>query len=147
MTSLFVSDRDLSGDLVNHYQVYAQAKERLRRNVAAQEEEFHKATSLVMTDLALQPGTEHRRLEVARAVLERCLDKGPESPIAVADDERGVLEALAAFVPAPAVVIHCESLKKRAAALAANARKLSADAQALAGRTTLLGECTYTRRD
>src|SRR5213593_2114727 len=42
LKSLFVSDRVLSGDLQNHYAEYSQAKERLRKNVSDQEEEFHK---------------------------------------------------------------------------------------------------------
>jgi hypothetical protein len=151
LRSLFVAHRDLSGDLQNHYQPYAQAKERLRRSVTEQEEEFRRATVLVMTQLSLPPDAEHRRLEVARSVLETCLEKGPGmrdvDTTAVADDERAAFEAFTSFLPDADVAAHCESLKKRAADISANATKLSTEARDLAERTTLSGECKYTKLD
>ena len=51
------------------------ARERLRKTVVEQEEELQRATT-VMTS-ALPPGAEQRRLEVARAFLAKCSDKGP----------------------------------------------------------------------
>jgi hypothetical protein len=165
--SLFVSDRVLSGDLQNHYSEYARAKERLRRNVSDQEEEFHKATVLVMGNLSLPPGAEHRRQEVALSVLEKCLEKGPgmtltmrpdgyqytargrlrgyDGTTVVAEDERAAFEAFTSFVPDAEVAAHCQSLKKRAVGIAANAKKLSTDAIGLAEGTTLPGECKYTK--
>lgn len=139
LRSLFASHRDLSGDLQNHYQEYSQAKERLRRNVSEHEAEFYTATSLLTTKLSLPPGAEHRRLEVARSLLEKCLGKG--SGTAVAEDE------FTAFLSDSDVTAHCESLRKRAARIAANADKLSAEALVLAERTTLPGECKYTKVD
>jgi len=139
LRSLFVSHGVLSGDLQNHYQEYSQAKERLRRNVSEHEAEFYTATSLLTTKLSLPPGAEHRRLEVARSLLEKCLGKGPGT--AVAEDE------FTAFLSDSDVTAHCESLKKRAARIAANADKLSAEALVLAQRTTLPGECKYTKLD
>jgi len=150
LRSIFVSHRVLSEDLQNHYPEYAQAKERLRRNVSEQEEEFRRATWLVMTKLPLPPGTaaEHRRSEIARGLLEKCLDRGPGMTLttAASEDERAAFEAFTSFQPDPDAA-HCESLKRRAASIAANARKLSTEARALAGRTTLAGECKYTSHE
>ncbi len=169
LKSLFVSDRVLSGDLQNHYAEYSRAKERLRRNVSDQEEEFRKATFLVMGRLSLPPGAEHRRQEVAWSLLEKCLEKGPgmtltmrpggyqytargrsrgyDGTTVVAEDERAAFEAFTSFLPDADVAAHCESLKKRAAGISANAKKLSTDAIGLAQGTTLPGECTYTKRE
>ena len=169
LKSLFVSDRALSGDLQNHYAEYARAKERLRKNVSDQEEEFRKATSLVMGELSLPPGAEHRRQEVAWSLLEKCLEKGPgmtltmrpdgyqytargrsrgyEGTLIVAEDERAAFEAFTSFLPDADVAAHCESLKKRAAGISANAKKLSTDAIGLLQGTTLPGECKYTKRE
>jgi hypothetical protein len=169
LKSLFVSDRVLSGDLQNHYAEYARAKERLLKNVSDQEEEFHKATLLVMGKLPLPPGAEHRRQEVAVSFLEKCLEKGPgmtltmrpdgyqytargrlrgyDGTTIVAEDERAAFEAFTSFLPDADVAAHCESLKKRAAGISANAKKLSTDAIGLAGGTTLPGECKYTKRE
>ncbi len=167
LKALFVSDRVLSGDLQNHYSEYARAKERLRRNVSDQEEEFHKATVLVMGNLSLPPAAEHRRQEVALSVLEKCLEKGPgmtltmrpdgyqytargrlrgyDGTTVVAEDERAAFEAFTSFLPDAEVAAHCQSLKKRAVGIAANAKKLSTDAIGLAEGTTLPGECKYTK--
>lgn len=146
LRSLFVSHRVLSGDLQNHYQEYAQAKERLRRTVAEQEEEFRKVIELVGTMLSLPPGAEQRRLEATRALLEKCVDKGPgKAGTTVVDED--VRAAHEAFQADSDVAAHCESLKKRASGLAANAEKLSTEALALAGRTTLPGDCKYTKPD
>lgn len=169
LKSLFVSDRVLSGDLQNHYAEYARAKERLRKNVSDQEEEFHKTTLLVMGELSLPPGAEHRRQEVALSVLEKCLEKGPgmtltmrpdgyqytargrlrgyDGTAIVAEDERAAFDAFTSFWPDADVAAHCESLKKRAAGISANATKLSTTALGLAQGTTLPGECTYTKRE
>lgn len=152
LKALFVSDRVLSGDLQNHYSEYARAKERLRRSVSDQEEEFHKATVLVMGKLSLPPGAEHRRQEVASSLLEKCLEKRPggrsrgyDGTTIVAEDERAAFEAFTSFVPDADVAAHCESLKKRAAGISANAKKLSTEAMGLAEGTTLPGECKYTK--
>ena len=169
LKSLFVSDRVLSGDLQNHYAEYSRAKERLRRNVSDHEEEFRKATFLVMGRLSLPPGAEHRRQEVAWSLLEKCLEKGPgmtltmrpdgyqytargrsrgyEGTTVVAEDERAAFEAFTSFLPDVDVAAHCESLKKRAAAISENAKKLSTDAIGLVQGTTLPGECKYTERE
>src|SRR3989442_8990565 len=167
--ALFVSDRVLSGDLQNHYSEYARAKERLRRIVSDQEEEFHKATILVMGKLSLPPSAEHRRPEIASSLLEKCLEKGPgmtltvrpdgyqytargrsrgyDGTTIVADDERAAFEAFTSFVPDADVAAHCESLKKRAAGISATAKKLSTQAIGLAEGTTLAGECKDTTRE
>ncbi len=169
LKSLFVSDRVLSGDLQNHYAEYARAKERLRKNVSDQEEEFHKATLLVMGELSLPPGAEHRRREVALSFLEKCLEKGPgmtltmrpdgyqytargrlrgyDGTATVAEDERAAFDAFTSFLPDADVAAHCESLKKRAAGISANAKQLSTNALGLAQAMTLPGECTYTKRE
>src|SRR5437660_10607103 len=62
--SVFTSHRVLSADLQNHYQEYSEAKERLRKSVAEQEEEFQQTIQLVTTKLALPPLAEPRRSEV-----------------------------------------------------------------------------------
>src|SRR3989454_8635000 len=167
LKSLFVSDRVLSGDLQNHYAEYSRAKERLRRNVSDQEEEFRKASFLVMGRLSLPPGADHRLQEVAWSLLEKCLEKGPgmtltmrpggyqytargrsrgyDDTTVVAEDERAALDAFTSFMPDADVAAHCESLKKRAAGISANAKKLSTEAMGLAEGMTLPGECKYTK--
>lgn len=169
LRALFTSHRSLSGDLQNHYQEYAQAKERLRKSVAEQEDEFQQTASLVMTRLSAAPAAEPRRPEITWAVLEKCLDKGPGMTLTtrpdgyqytvrgrtqrygggatVAEDEGAAFAAFTSFAPEADVVAHCESLKRRAAAIVATAEKLSADALGLAEQATLPGECKYTKGD
>ncbi|MGH7305659.1 MAG: hypothetical protein ACRELZ_20435 [Candidatus Rokuibacteriota bacterium] len=168
LRSLFSSHRTLSGDLQNHYQEYSQTKERLRRSVAEQEEEFHQTTALVMTKLTLAPVAEPRRPEIAWALLEKCLDKGPgmtlttradgyqytvrgrtqrHSGASVAEDDGAAFAAFTSFAPESDMVGRCDSLKRRAAGIVATAEKLSADASGLAEQTTLPGECKYTKPD
>jgi hypothetical protein len=169
LRTLFTSNRVLSGDLPNHYQEYSQAKERLRKSVADQEEEFSQTASLVMTKLSLPPVAEPRRPEITWALLEKCLAKGPGMTLttrpdgyqytvrgrsqrhgggaAVAEDEGAAFAAFTSFAPEPDVVAHCDSLKKRAAGIVVNAEKLSADALVLAEQTTLAGDCKYTKPD
>src|SRR5437660_4830904 len=69
LRSLFTSHRVLSADLHNHYPEYSEAKERLRKSVTEQEEEFQQTIQLVTTKLALAPVAEPRRSEVAWALL------------------------------------------------------------------------------
>jgi len=169
LRALFTSHRSLSGDLQNHYQEYAQAKERLRKNVAEQEEEFQQTAALVMTRLSLTPAAEPRRPEITWAVLEKCLDKGPGMTLTtrpdgyqytvrgrsqrysggatVAEDEGAAFAAFTSFAPETDVVAHCDSLKRRAAGIVTTAEKLSADALGLAEQTNLPGDCKYTRPD
>ena len=168
LRSLFSPHRVLSGDLQNHYQDYSQAKERLRRSVAEQEEELQQTAALVMAKLALAPAGEPRRTEIAWAVIEKCLDRGPgmtlttradgyqytvrgrtqrRSGATVAEDEGAAFAAFTSFAPESDVVGHCDSLKRRAAGIVATAEKLSADARVLAEQTTLPGECKYTKTD
>jgi hypothetical protein len=169
LRALFTSHRSLSGDLQNHYQEYAQAKERLRRSVVEQEDEFRETTSLVMTRLSPAPAAEARRPEITGAVLEKCLDKGPGMTLTtrpdgyqytvrgrtqrygggatVAEDEGAAFAAFTSFAPEADVIAHCDSLKRRAAAIVATAERLSADALGLAEQTTLPGECKYTKPD
>ena len=169
LRSLFTSHRVLSADLQNHYQEYSEAKERLRKSVAEQEEEFQQTIQLVTTKLALAPVAEPRRSEVAWALLEKCLARGPGMTLttrpdgyqytvrgrtqrysggaAVAEDEGAAFAAFTSFTPEPEVVGHCDTMKKRAAGIVANAEKLSADALVLAEQPTLSGECKYTKPD
>ncbi len=169
LRSLFISHRVLSADLQNHYQEYSEAKERLRKSVAEQEEEFQQTIQLVTTKLALPPLAEPRRSEVAWALIEKCLARGPGMTLttqpdgyqytvrgrtqrysggaAVAEDEGAAFAAFTSFTPEPDVVAHCDSMKKRAAGIIANAEKLSADALVLAEQPTLSGECKYTQPD
>jgi hypothetical protein len=147
LRAMFTPNRALSEDLQNHYPDYSRARDRLRRSVAEQEEEFHRTVLLVMTKLLPGAGAESRRREIAGAVLEKCLEKGPGMILkaGATDDERTAFEAFASFQPDADVAAHCESLKRRAAAFSASARKLSTEALALAERTVLPGECRYAR--
>src|SRR5262245_55318940 len=167
LRSLFTSHPVLRADLQNHYQDYSQAKERLRQSVSDQEEEFQQTTALVMTKLSLAPAAEPRRSEIAWAILEKCLNKGPGITLTtrpdgyqytvrgktqrygggatVAEDEGAAVAAFTSFAAEADVLAHCGSLKKRAAGIVATADKLSADALALSAQTTLPGECKYTR--
>ncbi len=169
LRALFTSHRVLSSDLQNHYQEYSEAKERLRKSIVEQEEEFQQTIQVVMPKLSLPPAAEPRRPEVAWAILEKCLAKGPGMTLttrpdgyqytvrgrsqrytggaAVAEDEGAAFAAFTSFTPEPDVVGHCDSMKKRAAGIMANAEKLSADALVLAQQTTLSGECKYTNAD
>jgi len=169
LRSLFTAHRVLSADLANHYQDYVQAKERLRKSVAEQEDEFSQTASIVTTKLSLAPAAEPRRSEVTWAILEKCVDKGPGMTLttrpdgyqytvrgrtqrygggaAVADDEGAAFAAFTSFAPEPDVIAHCDSLKKRAAGIVVTADKLAADALALAEQTALSGDCKYTKPD
>src|SRR5713226_5883331 len=142
LKSLFVSDRVLSGDLQNHYAEYSRAKERLRRNVSDQEEEFRKATFLEKG-----PGMTLTTRPDGYQYTARGRSRGYDGTTIVAEDERAAFEAFTSFLPDADVAAHCESLKKRAAGISANAKKLSTDAIGLAQGTTLPGECTYTKRE
>lgn len=141
--------RALSEDVQNHYPEYSQAKERLRLTVVEQEEELQRATQLVMTKVRLSPGAEPRRLEVARALVAKCFDRGSGMTLTApaTEDEREAFESFTSFQPDADVAAHCQSLKRRAAGISANARKLSTEVRALAERTTLPGECKYTRSE
>ena len=169
LRALFTSHRTLSADLGNHHQEYSETKERLRKSLADQEEEFQQTGQLVATKLALAPAGEARRSEVVGAILEKCLARGPGMTIttrpdgyqytvrgrsqrysggaAVAEDEGAAFAGFTAFAPEADVVAHCESMKKRAAAIMASAEKLSADALVLAEQTPLPGDCKYTNAE
>ena len=169
LRALFTSHRSLSADLQNHYQEYARAKELLRRSVADQEDEFRETASLVMSRLSPAPAAEPRKSEIAWAILEKCLNKGPGMTLTtradgyqytvrgrtqrygggamVAEDEGAAFAAFTSFAPEADMVAHCDSLKRRAAAIVTTAEKLSADAAGLAEQTTLSGECKYTKSD
>ena len=146
LRSMFFPSRALSEDLQNHYPDYSRARDRLRRSVAEQEEEFYRTVLLVMTKLAPAVGAEPRRQEIAGAVLEKCLEKGPGMVLkaGATDDDRAAFEAFASFQPDADVTARCASLSRRAAGLSAGARKLSSEALGLAERTTLPGECKFT---
>jgi len=169
LRALFTSHRTLSADLANHHQEYSEAKERLRKSLADQEEEFQQTGQLVATKLALAPAGEARRSEVVGAILEKCLARGPGMTLttrpdgyqytvrgrsqrysggaAVAEDEGAAFAAFTSFTPEADVVTRCESMKKRAAVIMASAEKLSADALVLAEQTTLPGDCKYTNTE
>jgi hypothetical protein len=149
LRAMFTPNRALSEDLQNHYPDYSRGRDRLRRSVAEQEEEFHRTVLLVMTKLSPAAGAESRRREIAGAVLEKCLEKGPGMVLkaGATDDDRAVFEAFASYQPDADVTSHCASLGRRAAAIAAGARKLSSEAQGLAERTSLPGECKFTSAD
>jgi hypothetical protein len=149
LRAMFTPNRALGEDLQNHYPDYSRARDRLRRTVGEQEEEFHRTVLLVMTKLSPAAGAESRRREIAAAVLEKCLDKGPGMVLkaGATDDDRAVFEAFSSFQPDADVTSRCASLGRRAAAIVAGARKLSSEAQGLAERTSLPGECRFTSAD
>ena len=149
LRAMFTPNRALSEDLQNHYPDYSLARDRLRRSVAEQEEEFHRTVLLVMTKLSPTAGAESRRREIAGAVLGKCLEKGPGMVLkaGATDDDRAVFEAFSSFQPDADVTSRCASLGRRAAAIAAGARKLSGEAQGLAERTSLPGECKFMSAD
>jgi hypothetical protein len=149
LRAMFTPNRALSEDLQNHYPDYSRARDRLHRSVAEQEEEFHRTVLLVMTKLSSAPGAESRRREIAGAVLEKCLEKGPGMLLkaGATDDDRAVFETFSSFQPDADVTSRCASLGRRAAAISAGARKLSGEAQGLAERTSLPGECKFTGAD
>ena len=147
LRAMFTQNRALSEDLQNHYPDYSRARDRLRRSVTEQEEEFHRTVLLVMTKLSAAAGAESRRREIAGAVLEKCLEKGPGMVLkaGATDDDRAVFEAFSSFQPDADVASRCGSLSRRAAAISAEARKLSDEALGLAERTSLPGGCKFTR--
>ena len=146
LRAMFTPNRALSEDLQNHYPDYARARDRLRRSVAEQEEEFYRTVLLVMTKLAPVTGADSRRREIAGAVLEKCLEKGPGMVLkaGATDDDRAAFETFSSFRPDADVTARCASLSRRAAAISTGARKLSSEAQGLAERTSLPGECKFT---
>ena len=149
LRSMFSPKGALGEDLQNHYPDYARARDRLRRSVAEQEEEFYRTVRLVMTKLSPAAGAEPRRQEIAGAVLEKCLEKGPGMVLkaGATDDDRAAFETFASFQPDADVTVRCASLSRRAAGISVEARKLSSEAQGLAERTALPGECKFTSAD
>src|SRR5438093_4923052 len=149
LRSMFFPSRALSEDLQNQYPDYCRARDRLRRSVAEQEEEFRRTVLLIMTRLSPAAGAEPRRQEIAGAVLEKCLEKGPGMVLkaGATDDGRAAFETFVSFQPDADVTTPCASLSRRAAGIAAGAKKLSSEAQGLAERTALPGECKFTSAD
>lgn len=66
-------------------------------------------------------------------------------PQTVPEDMRGAYDGFTSYHPDPEVLGHCTSLKSGAARIHDDAKKLSADALALAEKTTLSGTCDYTK--
>src|SRR4030095_6227138 len=83
------------------------------------------------------------------AVLEKCLEKGPGMVLkaGATDDDRAVFETFASFQPDANVTWRSANRSRRAAAISAGARKLSSEAQGLAERTSLPGECKFMSAD
>ncbi len=168
LDALFYPDV-LTRDLASHYKEYWREKQHLRSDVEEQDAEFRETVVLVTKTLTLPRIAEHRRIEVARSVLEKCLGKGPGITITISpsgysfamlggsgssggsslppSDLLAAARAFKAFRPDPEATAHCESLDRRAATIYENANKLSAQALLLAERTTLSGECVYVKLD
>jgi len=168
--SLFAPDV-LSGDVPNHFPGYSQEKDLLRREVEEQDSEFRDNVTRIAKMLPLPPEglAQFGARNVARAILAKCLGKGPgmtltlsESgfsysmpgtsgstsgppPIRVPPDLEAAFRTFTGFRPDPDVSAHCGNLIKRAARIIDSAKKLSAEARILAERITLAGTCEYTR--
>jgi hypothetical protein len=155
----------LSGDIENHYGPYSQRKARLRNDVEEQDREHAELVTALVKMVALTPDHPHRET-VARAVVWKCLGMGPGMTLKsdstsygyslsgggagsgggpAPPELREAFQAFTAFRADSTVATHCTSLRSRMAKIVDDARKLSAEARMLAERTTLSGDCEYTR--
>ncbi len=168
LRSVFALDDVFTDDLVNHYPQYVAERDRLQKDVRTQEDEFDATILSVSRALFLGPHAEDRRMEVSRSLIWKCIGKGPATILvsSAAHYEyhpmelggRGgnppvpedIIEAAKSFDStrlAPEVITHCNNLKRRADSISARLKKLANDARQLAARTTLPGECQYTKPD
>ena len=134
----------LSEDIQNHYPEYSVARERLRKTVVEQEEGTagHAARDDESAASSGRGAGDGSRSPGPGEVLRQ----GPwNDPDARRDGRRArAFEVFASFSPTEVTAL-CQSLKRRAAGISSSARKLSTEARALSERTTLPGECKFTR--
>jgi hypothetical protein len=163
MDARFAPD-PLSGDVRNHYPMFAENKARLRKEVEDQDNEYADVVSRAVKLVALPPAHPYRD-NVGRAFVWKCLGLGPGMTLTTDDNShsyswlggsgngggpapREMVEAFRAFTAFRAdsnVEGHCTSLKTRSATIIRDAKNLSQEARMLAERTTLVGDCEYTR--
>lgn len=156
----------LSADLVNHYPDYWEAKQQLLKDVQRQDTEADGVMGHVSKMLNLSSYAEHRRIEIGRDFLEKCLGKGPGftltihreggysySSLGVSGKGAGhppkdlvaAFEAFRSISPDDETVKHCEALVKGAADITVRANQLARLAIFLIKRSGLTGDCEYTK--
>jgi hypothetical protein len=155
----------LSRDIANHFATYHEQKERLRAQVEQQDQEDREATRLVTSMLPREPAV--YRQEIARSILSNCRgrggmrldDTGTSYTFAWAGFGGGgsggtgrpgrelveAYEVYKVFRPNADVLARCSRLKVREADVVDAARRLSQEAQMLAERPTLSGDCNFTK--
>jgi len=155
--------------LINHYPEYWDAKQQLLKDVHRQDTQAGEVVGHVSKMLNLPSYTEHRRLEIGRDFLEKCLGKGPGLTLTIRKEggysysslggsgshgaghpPEDVVAAFAAFrsiSPDSETVEHCEALVKGAADISVKANQLARLAKLLAERASLAGDCEYTKLD
>jgi len=136
------------------------------KDVQRQDTEAGEMVGHVSKMLNLPSYAEHRRLEIGRAFLEKCLGKGPGLTLTIRKEggysyaslggsgshgaghpPEDVVAAFAAFrsmSPDSETVEHCEALVKGAADISVKANQLARLAKLLAERASLTGDCEYT---
>lgn len=163
LDSLFAPDI-LSSHLGVHFPDYYQRKQSLRNEVKELDEEFNDALELVRNEVKLAPIGESRRVEVAQAVLQKCLKKGFGISLVIQESSYNYLavgsttggsgqplpDMIAAFQAFRAfrdskIQSRCDDILKRAEAIIGNATKLKQEVLMLAELTTLPNSCEYVK--
>jgi hypothetical protein len=158
----------LTTDLANHVSDYSKRREQLRADIEQHETTDQQAVQRIMQ--ALPPLSAHRE-EVARALSWKCRglpgmtlevtdggynyswlgggggsSGGPPAPHAPRELV-AAFKAYSAFRGSPEYQTDCEQLTISGARIVQTARMLSEEAQRLAERPTLRGDCEYTSLD
>lgn len=170
LESLFSPDL-LTADLANHFPDYWQARQQLWKDVERQDAEFGDTVARVSTSVHLPSHAENQRVTVGRAFLEKCMGKGPGFTLEVSKDSysyrfpgggggsssggnvrppeylTAILEGFQSIKLTTETMKRCETLTKGAASITTKAMELSRQAQLLAERTVLTGDCEYIKLD
>ncbi len=166
----WVYDR-LDSDLCAHFKTYCDKKQSLRKEVELQDQKFRETLALIEGQIKSQLSSGMKR-EVARSVMQRCLDKGQGVTLVLhkggglsySSGTRTVsvggrpskadlapylalLRTYKAFKPDAEIISRCRALREHGDAITLEARALAAEASSLTEQTNLNGECAFLRVD
>jgi hypothetical protein len=163
LDSLFAPDI-LSSHLLVHFPEYYQRKQSLRNEVKELDEEFNKTLELVRNEVKLPATGESRRVEVAQAVLQRCLKKGFGISLVIQESSYNYLavgsttggtgrpspDMVAAFKAFQTfrdskVQSQCDDMLRRGEVIIGEATKLKQEVLILAELTILPNSCEYVK--
>jgi len=125
------------------------ARDRLRRSVAEQEEEFRRTVLLVNDESCLPPPALSRDGRKSPAPCWRNVREGPGMVLkaGATDDDRAASRRFASFQPDADVTVRCAEPERRAAGSRSRRGSCPARRWGLAERTALPGECKIMSAD